>query len=185
MDKYPRSVGSWTEKSRELKYENPWIEVTESKVLNPNGGDGIYGVVHFKNLAIGIIPIDEDGNTWIIGQERFPFDGKYTWEIVEGGGPLEIDPLVSAKRELLEEAGLKATKWTIIQTMELSNSATTERAIIYLAEGITEHENMPDEDEKLEVRKLPFDELVDMVLKGEVEDSLSVAGVLKLKVMGR
>lgn len=178
-----KRIGAWTELSREVKYENPWIRVSESQILNPNGGKGIYGLVHFKNLAIGIIPIDEEGNTWIVGQDRFPLDGKFTWEIIEGGGPLHIDPLESAKRELLEEAGLRAKQWEIIQEMDLSNSATTEKAIIYLARDLSFHNADPDETEKLELRKVPFDSLYKMVIKGEITDSLSVAGVLKYKLM--
>lgn len=178
----PRKVGSWTELEKREVYDNPWLRVTESQVLNPNGGKGIYGVVHFKNLAIGVIALDEEGNTWIVGQARFPFDGKYTWEIIEGGGPLENDPLESAKRELLEEAGLKAQSWEFLMEMDLSNSATTERALIYVAKGLSFHESNPEETEKLEVRRLPFEELYQMVIKGEVKDSLTVAGVLRLKL---
>ncbi|HAD97435.1 MAG TPA: DNA mismatch repair protein MutT [Cryomorphaceae bacterium] len=178
-----RDVGSWKELNRELKYSNPWIEVSESQVVNPNGGKGIYGVVHFKNLAIGVIPLDEDNYTWIVGQERFPFDGKYTWEIIEGGGALKDDPKDSARRELLEEAGLKAESLELIQEMDLSNSATDERALIYVARGLSFHDADPDETEKLQVKRIPFEELYQMVLKGEVTDSLSVAGVLKLKIL--
>lgn len=183
MSEFPRKRGSWTELHTELKYENPWIRVSESQVLNPNGGKGIYGVIHFKNLAIGVIPLDDEGNTWIVGQERFPFDGKFTWEIIEGGGPLDIDPIESGKRELLEEAGLKAEKWELIQEMDLSNSATTERALIYVAKGLSFHQKDWDETEKLEIKKIPFKELYQMVLNGEVVDSLSVAGVLRLQLM--
>ncbi len=176
-----RKVGGWTELSCKTVYDNPWIKVTESSVLNPNGGNGIYGVVHFKNLAIGVIAIDEEDHTWLVGQDRFPFDGKFTWEIVEGGGPVEEDPIESAKRELLEEVGLKAENWELIQEMELSNSATTEVALIYKATGITHHEAQPDETEQLKVKRLPFEEAFKMVLNGEITDSLSVAGLLKLK----
>lgn len=183
MSDFPKKKGSWTELGKEVKYSNPWIEVSESKVLNPNGGEGIYGVVQFKNLAIGIIPIDEKGNTWIVGQDRFPFDGKFTWEIIEGGGPLEIDPLLSAQRELLEEAGLKAKDWKLIQEMDLSNSATTEKALIYLARDLSFHETNPDDTEDLKLEKIPFKELYQRVLKGEIVDSLSVVGVLRLKDM--
>lgn len=178
-----KKKGSWTELSRTNIYENPWIKVTESKVLNPNGGEGIYGVVHFKNMAIGIIPVDEDGNTWLVGQDRFPFDGKFTWEIIEGGGPLDVDPLESAKRELLEEAGLKAEKWELIQEMDLSNSATTEVAKIYVAKGLSFHESNPDDTEQLQVKRVPFDEAYQMVLEGRIVDSLSVAGILKYRLM--
>lgn len=172
--------GSWIELSEDIKYDNPWIKVTEHQVINPRGGKGIYGQVHFKNLAIGIIPIDENWNTWIVGQDRFPFDGKFTWEIIEGGGPLDHLALDSAKRELREEAGLIASTWTEIQRMDLSNSATTERAIIYLAQGLKEVEKDPDDTEDLVIKKISFDSLLEMVLSGEIVDSLSVAAALKL-----
>ena len=172
--------GSWIELSEDIKYDNPWIKVTEHQVINPRGGKGIYGQVHFKNLAIGIIPIDENWNTWIVGQDRFPFDGKFTWEIIEGGGPLDHLALDSAKRELREEAGLIASTWTEIQRMDLSNSATTERAIIYLAQGLKEVEKDPDDTEDLVIKKISFDSLLEMVLSGEILDSLSVAAALKL-----
>ena len=180
-----KKKGAWTELNRKEIYENAWIKVTESQVLNPNGGSGIYGVVHFKNLAIGVIAVDDENNTWLVGQDRFPFDGKYTWEIVEGGGPINEDPMESAKRELLEEVGLKAEKWELIQEMDLSNSATTERALIYMATGITHHEAQPDETEQLQIKKLPLEEAIQMVLSGEIVDSLSVAGLLKLKIMAK
>ncbi len=77
-------------------YNNPWIHVTEYNVINPSGGKGIYGKVHFKNLAIGIIPLDEELNTWIVGQYRFPIN-KYSWEIPEGGGLIGSDPVKQRK----------------------------------------------------------------------------------------
>lgn len=177
-----RKVGNWLELERKEVYTNPWIELSESKVINPNGGEGIYGVVHFKNLAIGVIPVDEEGNTWLVGQHRFPFEGKFTWEIVEGGGPLNENPLVSAQRELLEEVGIVASQWQVIQEMDLSNSATDERAIIYLAKGLSYEEAQPDETEKLEVKKIALKEAFKMVQNGEIQDSLSVAGLLRLQL---
>lgn len=176
---FPRKVGDWTELSSEIVYDNPWIEVRHSHVLNPNGGKGIYGVVHFKNIAIGVIPVDNNGNTYLVGQERFPFNGKYTWEIIEGGGPLHINPIESAKRELLEEAGIVAKEWKLIQEMDLSNSATTEIAMIYLATDLSFTESNPEETEKLAIRKLSFEEAYKEVLDGKIKDSLSVAGLLK------
>lgn len=183
MPDFPRKVGKWTELSRQEVYANNWISINHSEILNPNGGQGIYGVVHFKNLAIGIIPIDDKGNTYLVGQERFPFNGKYTWEIIEGGGPVEEDPLQSAKRELLEEAGLKAQSWSLIQEMDLSNSATDERALIYLAKDLSQHESNPDETEDLQIKKLPLTEAIEMVMRGNIIDSLSVAGLLKAKIL--
>lgn len=163
-------------------YNNPWIQVTEFDVINPGGGKGIYGKVHFKNLAIGIVPLDEEGNTWLVGQYRFPTD-EYSWEIPEGGGEGGVDPLISAKRELLEETGLKATKWKKILDMHVSNSVTDETAVVYLAEGLSYHQAIPEETEQLLLRKLPFSEVFEMVMSGEIKDSISVAAILKLNYL--
>lgn len=167
--------------SREI-YDNNWIGLTEYKVINPSGGNGIYGKVHFKNLAIGIIPLDEAHNTWLVGQYRFPLDA-YSWEIPEGGSLLTDDPLEGAKRELLEETGLSASNWQEIQQMHLSNSVCDERSIIYIATGLTYGESAPEETEQLIVRKVKFSEAYEMVVNGEITDSMSVAGILKTHIL--
>lgn len=172
----------WKTLSAEVIYDNPWIEVSHREVINPGGKAAMYGVVHFKNLALGILPLDENYNTWVVGQYRYPID-QYTWEIPEGGGDLEIDPLESAQRELREEAGIIARQWDLIQEMYLSNSATTEKALLYVARDLEFVEPDPDEDEVLQLHKIPFDELYQWVLDGKVNDSLTVTTVLKAKLM--
>lgn len=163
-------------------YDNPWIKLTEHQVINPSGGQGIYGEVHFKNLAIGIVVLDANYNTWLVGQYRFPIKA-YSWEIPEGGGPLHVDPLISAKRELQEETGIQAASFKEIQRMHLSNSVSDELSIIYLAQGLEMGASSPEETEELIVRKLPFEEAYQMVLNGEITDSISVAGILKTKLL--
>src|SRR5690606_25745007 len=118
-------------------YENPWIRLEHHEVLNPAGKEGIYGKVHFKNRAMAIIPVDEHGNTWLVGQYRYTLD-EYTWEVPMGGGPMGQDLLDSAKRELKEETGLSAGKWTEIMKIHTSNSVTDELGIVYLAEDLTQ-----------------------------------------------
>lgn len=172
----------WTKISQEDKYDNPWIQVTEHKVLNPAGNPGIYGVVHFKNLAIGIIPVDEEGNTWLVGQYRFPLN-QYSWEIPEGGSPVDIDPLEGARRELIEETGMEAEKLELIQTLHLSNSVSDEYALLYLATGLSYGTAQPEETEQLRLRKLPLREAYEMVLRGEITDAMSVAGLLRAWVI--
>jgi len=172
----------WTTLESRKIYENNWIGLTEHDVINPSGGKGIYGQVHFKNLAIGILPLDEERNTWLVGQYRYPLNA-YSWEIPEGGGPLHLPALDSAKRELLEETGLTASHWQQIQQMHLSNSVSDELAIIYIATGLTEGESEPEETEQLRIRKLPFKEAYQMVLLGEITDSISVAAILKTKIL--
>jgi 8-oxo-dGTP pyrophosphatase MutT (NUDIX family) len=163
-------------------YDNKWIGLTEYDVINPGGGKGIYGKVRFKSLAIGILPLDDQGNTWLVGQYRFPLDA-YSWEIPEGGGDPAVSPVESARRELLEETGLVAEKWTELMEMHLSNSVTDEQAFIFLARGLEQREAAPEETEKLAVRRLPFGEAYAMVERGEITDSMSVAAIQKIKLM--
>lgn len=172
----------WQIVSSNEKYDNPWINVVEHKVINPNGGNGIYGKVHFKNLAIGVIPIFENGDTLLVGQYRFPLNA-YSWEIPEGGGKLDVNPLESAQRELLEETGLSAKSWTKLVEMHLSNSVSDEFAIIYTAEELTEGIAMPEETELLQIKRLPLHKAIEMVMNGEITDSMSVAALLKLKIL--
>lgn len=172
----------WKTISTKEIYQNPWIKLDEHQVLNPKGNAGLYGTIHFKNLAIGILPLDEKLNTWIVGQYRFPIN-KYSWEIPEGGGNRNISALESAQRELLEETGIIAKEYIKIQEMYLSNSASDEFAILYLARNLTFTTPQPEESEELQIKKIPFDDLYQMVLKGEILDSLTVAAVLKTKLM--
>ena len=172
----------WQIIDREDQYENPWIKVVEYKVINPGGGKGIYGKVYFKNAALGIVPLDEEGNTWLIGQYRFPINA-YSWEIPEGGGSLDTDPLLSAQRELLEEAGIRAQKWEKILQLDVSNSVTDEKGIVYLARELSFHAAMPEETEALRIRKLPFKEAFDMVINGEITDAISVAALYKVNYL--
>ncbi|RZL18523.1 MAG: NUDIX hydrolase [Pedobacter sp.] len=172
----------WKVLSSKEIYDNNWINVTEHQVLNPAGGKGIYGEVHFKNIAIGILPLDENYNTWLVGQYRFPTKN-YSWEIVEGGGPVGTDPLESAKRELAEETGLTANRFTEIQRMHLSNSVSDELAIIYIAQDLQLGQSSPEETEELMIKKIAFEQAYQMVVSGEITDSISVAAILKTKIL--
>ena len=172
----------WTINSEKKIYDNPWINVTEYQVTNPSGNPGIYGKVHYKNLAIGMLPLDEDMNTYLVGQYRFTVD-QYSWEIPEGGGIIGVDPIESAKRELLEETGLKASQWTEIQRMHLSNSVSDELSIVYLARGLEQHEAEPEDTEQLIIKKVPFEEAYRMVCAGEITDAMSVGAILMARLM--
>ena len=172
----------WTILNKKEVYDNPWIKVTEYDVLNPKGGKGIYGKVHFKNLAIGIIPLDDDLNTYLVGQYRFTLN-QYSWEIPEGGGPHHADILESAKRELKEETGLVAQEWTKLMDFHLSYSVCDEHGGIFMARKLSQEEAMPEDTEELAIKKLPFDEAYQMVEKGIITDSLAVAAILKVKIL--
>lgn len=175
-------INPWTIIDDRKVYENNWIGLTEYNVINPAGGKGIYGKVHFKNHAIGILPLDEKMNTWLVGQYRFTLNA-YSWEIPEGGGQLDLPPLDGAKRELLEETGLVAKEWTELLTMHLSNSVSDEFATIFIARSLTMGTAEPEETEELVLRKLPFEEAYQMAMTGEITDSMSVAALLKTKLL--
>ncbi|KUG06789.1 NUDIX domain-containing protein [Solirubrum puertoriconensis] len=168
----------WQTLSTEAKYQNPWISVREDQVINPTGGRGIYGVVSMKNKALGIIPVDAEGNTWLVGQYRYPLN-EYSWEIPMGGGPVELDILESAQRELKEETGMNARRWTNIARLHTSNSVTDEEGFVFLAEDLEYGEVAPEETEELHLWKLPLAEAVQMCMNNRITDAISVAGLLK------
>ena len=172
----------WTIVGEQQIYDNPWIGVTEYDVINPGGGKGIYGKVHYKNLAIGVIPLDAEGYIWLVGQYRFVLD-RYSWEIPEGGGDPAVPPVESAQRELQEETGLVGSEWSLLMEMHLSNSVSDERAFVYLARGLEQGVAEPEETEQLVVRRIPFEEAYEMVERREITDSMSVAGILKIKLL--
>ena len=174
----------WTTLSTKTAYENPWIKVTHREVINPSGGEGIYGVVEFKNLAIGIVPLDEELNTWLVGQYRYTLD-QYHWEIPEGGCPIGTDPLATAKRELLEETGIAASKWTKIMDLHTSNSVTNESGHCYIAQGLTFGDAEPEETEDLKIKKLPFAEAYQMVINGEITDAIAMCAIMKTEYLIR
>lgn len=169
----------WKLLQRRAVYDNPWIRVDEDEVRNPAGGLSLYGRIHFKNQAIGIIPLDEHGNTWLVGQYRYVPDA-YFWEIPMGGSPYGENILETAKRELKEETGLTAARWTLLMRLHTSNSVTDEEGYVFLAEELTEGEPEFEETEDITVKKLPLKEAIAMVMDGRITDAISAAGLLKL-----
>jgi 8-oxo-dGTP pyrophosphatase MutT (NUDIX family) len=171
----------WTINTEKSVYENPWIQVSEFAVTNPSGKDGIYGKVHFKNIAVGVIVLDEEMHTWLVGQYRFPLQ-QYSWEIPEGGAPEGTDPLLTAHRELKEETGFTAQNLQHLLTMHLSNSVSDELAIVYLATDLKAGESEPEETEQLQLKRVHVQEAFNMVANGMITDAISVAALLKLQV---
>jgi 8-oxo-dGTP pyrophosphatase MutT (NUDIX family) len=174
--------GNWEILGEKRIYDNPWIRLTEFDVLNPSGGKGIYGKVHFKNKAIGIVALDQDGSIHLVGQSRFTLS-TFSWEIPEGGGPLQEPPLSAAQRELREETGLEADHWRQILEMHLSNSVTDEHGFVFLATGLRPGPAHLEETEDIRNLRLPFDEALAMVLDGRITDAMTVAAILRVKLM--
>ena len=167
----------WQTHTTEVRYENNWLTIRHENVTTPAGTPGVYGVVSFKNKAVGVVPIDADGNTYLVGQYRYPLN-EYSWEIPEGGSPLGVDVLESARRELREETGFDARSWTRIARIHTSNSATDEEGFLFIAEDLTPGETEPEETEALQVKKIPLVDAVAMAMDGRITDALSVCALL-------
>lgn len=172
----------WGVASSKVVYDNPWITVTEYQAIAPTGRPALYGKIGFKNQAIGIVPLHDDGTVTLVGQNRFSL-ANYSWELPEGGAPHGEDPLAGAKRELAEEVGLQATDWRPILRMELSNSVTDEIAYGFLAMDLSPTETAPDETEDLAVVRVPFREALDAAIAGHMPDAITVALLLRTHLM--
>lgn len=176
----PRQRGSWWQLDQQTVYENPWIRVTHDNVLTPAGTAGIYGVVHFKSRAVGVVPLDDDGHVWLVRQFRYTLN-QYSIEIPEGGSPLGESMLDTAKRELQEETGLQADQWTHLLDLHTSNSVTDESGAIYLAQGLTTGEMALEASEDIEVLRVPLTEAIEWILVGKITDSLSIMGLFAVE----
>lgn len=172
----------WHTKSAQAQYDNKWINVTEYQVVTPGGSDGIYGKVHFKNVAVGVLPLEDDGTIWLVGQYRYTLNA-YSWEIIEGGSPMDENPADAAHRELAEETGLRAARLEHLLTLHLSNSVSDEVAEIYLATGLTPGQAQPEDTEDLRLARIPLEEALQLVQQGRITDAISVAAILHVALL--
>ena len=171
--------GEWQTLSTRQVYDNPWIRVEEHEVINPNGGQNLYGKVCFKNYAVAILALEDDpmNHTYLVGQQRYTL-GRYSWELPMGGAPLGSSALASAQRELKEETGLTAKHWREVMQLDISNSVTDEFGIVFHARGLSQGPTEFDDTEHLNIQRLPFAEALAMALDGEITDAITVAAIL-------
>lgn len=177
-DAWEEDSDPWIVKCVTRAFENDWFHVDEHDVIRPDGAPGYYGVVRIRGLAVGVLPIEADGGVHLVGQWRFPL-GRYSWEMPEGGAAPGEDALTCAERELAEETGLRAGSWTQMLEMDLSNSITDERAVIFLATELSQGVAQPEATEVLKHRRAHFMEVLARVATGRIRDSLTVAAVLR------
>jgi 8-oxo-dGTP pyrophosphatase MutT (NUDIX family) len=171
--------GRFVRRARRVAYENAWVTVWHDDVDRPDGSPGIYGVVHFANLAAGVVALDDQDRIVLVGQHRYTLDA-YSWEIPEGGVPIGESPLDGARRELREETGVEAGRWQELARVDLSNSITDEQAVLFLATDLTHGDAEPEPTEALEVRWVPFDEALAMSIDGRITDVMSVAAIQRV-----
>jgi 8-oxo-dGTP pyrophosphatase MutT (NUDIX family) len=169
----------WTTLGTRPVYENAWFRVREDRVTRPDGSPGIYGVVTAARWALGILPLWPDGTLTLVGQYRYPI-GEYSWEIPEGGGRLDLEPLVGAKAELLEETGIEADSWLYLGRCHTSNCFVDEVGHIFLAEQLRQGTPRPEPDEELATRRVPLEEALEMAADGRITDGISIAGLFRL-----
>jgi len=181
-DEAPTTSGPWVRHARRVAYQNPWLTLWHDDVIRPDGELGIYGVVHFTNLAAGVLVLDDDDRVLLVGQHRYTLDA-YAWEIPEGGVPAGETPLDGARRELREETGVEAADWQELARVHLSNSVTDELAVLFVASSLTHGEANPDGTEDLEIRWLPFEDVLAMTLDGSISDAMTVIAVERFALL--
>jgi 8-oxo-dGTP pyrophosphatase MutT (NUDIX family) len=174
----------WKTVSSRVPYENPWIRVREDSVIRPDGNPGIYGVVEVRP-SIGVVAINDQDETVLVGQWRYTLD-RYTWEIPRGGSsPGETDMLAVAQRELAEEAGVRAAHWVPIGTFDVGNGILTDIQHVFLATGLSPTVSHQDPYEEIVVEWRPFSEAIEMILGGGITEVCSVAALLKVAHLRR
>ena len=172
----------WRRRSRKLVYENAWIEVLHDEVTRPDGEAGIYGVVHFRHLAVGVVPLDaETDRVLLVGQFRYVLD-RYSWEIPEGGAGLDEEPL---------EAGAPGASWpkrratpaapgaSCAGPTSPTRSATRARSSL---RPRTWWQARPRRRaaSSLETRWVAFDEALAMIARGEITDAMTILALQQL-----
>lgn len=181
MNKTAQWRGPWQRLTSKTVYENPWIRINHEEVITPAGTPGIYGMIHMKNRALAIVPLDREGNTRLVGQFRYALN-EYSWELPMGGGKLDQPLLSCAQRELKEETGLHGGDWRPLMKLHTSNSVTDEEGYVFLAQNLIQGEQeLEDSESDLVVKSIPLNDAVAMVMRGEITDAISVAALLTVE----
>ena len=169
-------MSSWKTKSSKVVYENPWLFVREDEVVTPSGREGLYAVVESKSPSVFVVPIDQDGYTYIVRQEHYT-TREMAWQCVAGrtdGEPAEV----AAKRELLEEAGLRTGSVKLLSQARTATGTTTFQTTICIALDLEPDVSHFDKNEISEVKRVALSGAKEMILKGEIANTESIAAFL-------
>jgi len=185
-DGSPLAETPWRRDARTERFANPFFRIFQDQAWNRRADRHFdYGIVSFRNRAVGILPLEPDGRVWLVGQHRYATN-EFSWELPMGGVAPEMTLLDGAKKELKEETGLSAEHWEpLLPVVHLSNSVTDEAGAVFLARGLHEGTMAPEASEELWVITTPLEDAVAAALDGRITDSLTVAGLLAMAARTR
>jgi len=165
-------------KSSKQVYKCGLFRVTEDRAVDPKSKFEIKrSVVRHSGSAV-MMAVDPARRVLLVRQYRLPAE-RYLWELPAGRLDEGEKPLQAAKRELMEETGYRARKWTRLASFWASPGYVQERMTIFLAEDLTAGEATPMDDERIEVRWFPRKELAEMIKAGRIEDGKTIIGFLR------
>ena len=182
VDPFCEARDPWTRFEQKRLFENAWFTLESQDCLTPGGTPATYSWMHFKNRAVGVIPLHDDGTITLVGQYRYPLE-QYSWELPEGGCPEGRALIDAARMELSEETGLSAETMEPFLKFHTSNSITDEYGELFLATGLTQGEAHPEDSEELRIRRVSLETLLDEIESGKITDAITIMGAQKLALM--
>lgn len=171
--------GPWEVHASREVYSNEFLRVMEEEVIQPDGKPGIFGLVEFRHPGVGIVPVTEDREVFLVRQFRYA-NNSYLWEIPGGNSEPGEDVLVAAKRELREETGFLADEWTPLGYTYPQVGIVYSVVHLFLARALREGGADRDGTEEMAVRKLPLREALRQISTGEITDANTIVSLYRV-----
>lgn len=167
--------------SSEIVFEGPLFHVVHDKIIEPGGHENERDIVSHNGSAV-ILAIDNTKNRknpWVVMERQYRHAaGRFLWELPAGKIEPDEDPLAGAQRELAEETGYRARKWSELLQFWPSPGFLGEWMKLFVAEGLTAGDSLPEQDEKIELRLVRLNDVLKMIDKGAIQDGKTLAGIL-------
>jgi ADP-ribose pyrophosphatase len=172
----------WKTLSSRVVLSNPWFKLRVDEVIRPDGKRGTYSTV-LAPTAVGVVPCFDDGSILLVEQYRYSIT-RYSWEIPEGGGKPGERPVQTARRELMEETGYRASRFRSLGRFHTSNCFTDETAYLFCASNLKPGEARQDGTEQIVTKRVPFDKAYQMAVEGKITDSITIVALFRMKEKG-